>query len=279
MPHRSVNPHPDSLIKQLLLAIRHVLSKCSIGILLILTLGSILLATLDHPIALIARNYTTELVSPVLSVTSLPSHYAHHLKHSFKEWWYLKDENEALRQENRQLKQFYTQARLWQSEIKRLHALLHVVQELPTSYITARVVGDVSGPFLRNIIVNAGTLQGVKKGQLVMNEEGVLGRVYEVNQRSSRIMLITDINSRVPVMTGETKERGIMTGNNTHHMILRYLPEDTKVKPGEMVITSGDGELFPAGLAIGTIQEVSDQIVVVPLVNWSRLDYISIVNY
>src|SRR5690606_4385105 len=118
--------------------------------------------------------------------------------------------------------------------------------------IATKILGDSSGPFIRSALVNAGETHGVLKGQIVINYNGLVGRIIEVGSKTSRVLLITDINSRIPIITASSRERGIVVGNNTDLLSLLYLPEDTRVQIGEIIFTSGDGESFPSGVPIGT---------------------------
>lgn len=129
-------------------------------------------------------------------------------------------------------------------------------------------------------MINAGLRDGVNNGQIVTNDLGVVGRIFETGEKSSRILLLTDLNSRVPVVSAESRELSIVAGNNSPLLKMLYVPDGSKMKIGEEIYTSGDGEYFPQGLLIGYIYSINDKsIMVKPAVDWSRMEVVSIVNY
>jgi hypothetical protein len=126
----------------------------------------------------------------------------------------------------------------------------------------------------------AGHAEGVAKGQVVLSGEGLVGRVMQVGIHSSRVLLITDINSRLPVLVGESGTRAIMAGNNGGRPRLLYLGAKSGVAPGDKVVTSGDADAFPVGLPIGTVARVQDGVVEVePHMSGDRLLYVRIFDF
>jgi rod shape-determining protein MreC len=147
-------------------------------------------------------------------------------------------------------------------------------------FITARVVGDQGGAFARSVLVNAGSRDGVAKGQVAVTAEGVAGRVAEVGLRSSRVLLLTDINSRVPVLVGSARDRAIMAGDNTGRPRLLYLAAGTEIRPGDRVVTSGHGGVFPPGLPVGIVTQASETALrVQPFVDWAHVEYLRLADY
>lgn len=166
----------------------------------------------------------------------------------------LQAENIRLAQENLRLKEWYQTALLLESENKSLRDLLNVKVEPHYKTITARVLADSGSAFAKSMLISAGRADGVQKGQAVMAGEGLIGRVIETGEQTSRILMITDINSRVPVLVEDTRQHAIMAGHNQSKTYLLHLPQDSDVKEGARIITSGHGGLFPHGLAIGRVK-------------------------
>jgi rod shape-determining protein MreC len=128
-------------------------------------------------------------------------------------------------------------------------------------------------------LINAGERDGVRKNQIVINQQGVVGRIIETGEKTARILLLTDLNSKIPVITSESRERCIAAGDNSEVIKILYLPGDNKVKVGEQVFTSGDGDMFPADLQVGTIYAMTDKAFYIkPSVEWSRLGYVQVVR-
>jgi rod shape-determining protein MreC len=108
----------------------------------------------------------------------------------------------------------------------------------------------------------------------------MVGRIISVGRRSSRMLLITDYNSKVPVTVERSGDHAILEGDNSAEPSLRFLPLNPSFQVGDLVLTSGDGGLMPAGLLIGRISAVDKRkVAVTPFADWSRLDYVSVLLY
>lgn len=164
------------------------------------------------------------------------------------------EENERLKEENERLRQWKGLAEKLQATVARYDALLNVQIEPEIGVITGRAIAETGGPFMRTMIVNAGKTQGVAKGQAVINERGLVGWVVGAGATSSRILLVTDLNSRIPVMIGETGERAILQGNNSHEPGLEFVMAMHDVPAGAAVMTSGDAGILPRGLPVGVVK-------------------------
>jgi rod shape-determining protein MreC len=146
--------------------------------------------------------------------------------------------------------------------------------------VTARVIGDSGGAFVRSVLVNAGTAQGISKGQAAVTGKGLAGQVVQVGYRSARVLLITDINSRVPVLVEGSRKRAILAGDNGILPRLTFMPVNASVVPGDRVVTSGHGGVFPPGLPVGRITVADDGVLrVAPFFELDRLEYIRLVDY
>lgn len=189
-------------------------------------------------------------------------------------------ENQRLREENARLLQWQEAARRLQTENTALRDLVKFSPEGAPSYVSAQVIANSGGAFARNVLVNAGTRDSVARGQAAVTGDGLVGRVAEVGSRAARILLLTDLNSRVPVMLDASRERAVMTGDNSDQPRLLYLPANVTAKVGERIITEGAGGIFPPGLPVGVVASVDGGVVrVEPFAELSRLDYVRIVNF
>lgn len=177
----------------------------------------------------------------------------------------LKAENVSLKAENEKLKEWYQTAMLLQAENASLKDLLNVLPEPEQSYITTRVIGDSGSSFVRTLLLQAGTAENVVEGQAVLGDKGMIGRVIETGRNASRILLVTDINSRVPVIVEGSNQKAILAGTNEDLPILEHLPPDVLIEKGARVITSGHGGMFPQGLPVGQVSQTEKGIVRVQL--------------
>lgn len=226
------------------------------------------------------RSAAADVISPILDLLSRPSESAAHAIDSVRELGRLQEENARLREEYARLLQWQTVARRLDFENQELRALLRLAPDPKASFITARVVGGSGGAFVRSVLVAAGQRDGVRKNQAVITGEGLIGRISEVGARSARVLLLSDINSQVPVYVERTRERAILTGDNSNRMTLRYLPSDMTAIAGDRIVTSGHGGVFPPGLPVGVITSVDKGVVMIqPFVDADQIEYVRVVDY
>ena len=189
-------------------------------------------------------------------------------------------ENQRLHEENARLLQWHEAALAVQQENESLRRLLNLPTQPAARFVTARIIGDNGGAFVRTVLVSSGARDGLRKNQAAVTGEGLAGRVIEVGERAARVLLLTDINSRIPVALEKTRARAVLAGDNGPMPQLVHLPPDAAPAIGERVVTSGFGGLFPPGIPVGTIARVGpDEIRVVPLVAWDRMEYLRLVDY
>jgi rod shape-determining protein MreC len=176
--------------------------------------------------------------------------------------------------------QWRTLAQRLESENQALRKLLRFAPDPRLTFVSGRVVGDTGGTFVRSVIVTAGARDGVVKGQAAVTGAGLVGRVQDVGNTTARVLLVTDINSRIPVVVERTHDVAMLAGSNADEPQLLYLMTGAAPQPGDRVVTSGHGGVLPAGLPIGVVGQVADGTVTVRLyADLHRLDYLSLVDY
>jgi rod shape-determining protein MreC len=226
------------------------------------------------------RTGVLDFVTPVMEVLSQPAAAVANAVENMKYLYMLRTENERLREENAKLREWQAAAHRLETENASLRELLRVPAEAPARYITARVIADPGGAFVRAAIVNAGRRDGVVKGQAVMTADGLVGRIYEVGLYSARVLLVTDINSRLPVLIESSRARAILAGDNGDRPKLAFLSATVEVSVGDRIITSGQGGMFPPGLPIGTVAAIEGGVVrVEPLVDFDRLEMVRVIDF
>jgi rod shape-determining protein MreC len=189
-------------------------------------------------------------------------------------------DNARLVAENERLSHWQQAALRLEAENARLRSLLHLVPEAAVSFVTARVIANSGGAYVRSLLVDAGGNHGVARGQAAVTGDGLVGRVTETGRRTARVLLVTDLNSRVPVEIVGSGARAILAGDNSERPRLLYLDGATTVKIGSRVVTSGQGGVFPPGLPVGVVATIAGKIPRVdPYVDLARVDYLRIVDY
>ncbi|MBF0248845.1 MAG: rod shape-determining protein MreC [Alphaproteobacteria bacterium] len=248
--------------------------------LVILAFGLMLMGKADTAMMERVRASVTDAVAPVLDVLSRPMAAMDRLVANVTELSELREENARLREENALLLQWQTAARKLSLENQQLKGLLNFAPGAEPSYIAGRVIADTGGAFVHSVVINAGRRDGVTKGQAVITGEGLVGRVHGVGNLAVRVLLITDLNSRIPVVVETTRARAILAGNNTERPRLIHLQPGATVRPGDRIVTSGHGGAFPPGIPVGVVAQSTDGAVMVkPYVQRDRLEFVRVVDY
>lgn len=254
--------------------------RFSFVLLMVTAFGILLIGKADTVMLSRLRIWAADSIGPALGVVSSPIEAARDGVAEVQSYFSLKSEVEALRLENQALKDWERQAHDLLAENASLRELLKMTPSPRLSFISAPVVADASSGFVRGVIALAGAQHGVSKGQAAMVGNGMVGRVQDVGKRVSRVMLLTDINSRLPVLIERTRDQAILAGNNSDRPEVNYLSRDADVKIGDRVVTSGIGGAFPAGLPVGEVADIADgKVYVEPFADLGRLEYIRMVDY
>ena len=177
--------------------------------------------------------------------------------------------------------------RRWQSialtldaENRRLKAALRWIPDPEASYVTARVVADAGGVYAKAVLLSVGPNHGLRKGQIALDERGLVGRITEVGSRTARVLLITDMNSRVPVILESSRAHAILAGTNAPWPRLLFWSEGTAPKEGERVVTSAEANAFPANLPVGIVRYSASGVPEIePDAQLRTLDIVRIFDY
>jgi rod shape-determining protein MreC len=221
-----------------------------------------------------------DVASPALAIVSQPVAAVDRLVDRVQGAIALYSENDQLRRDNARLLQWQTVAQSLTVENTRLRELLNLAPDPAVSFVSTRVIANSGGSFVRSVLVDAGSREGLARGQAAMTGAGLAGRVTEVGERAARVLLLTDRNSHVPVAFDGSRERAVLAGDNSDRPQLLYLPDQSAVKIGDRIVSSGDGGVFPPGLPIGIVAANEDGVLrVEPYAELSRLDYLRIVNF
>jgi len=188
-------------------------------------------------------------------------------------------ENLRLRQENAELHKWQDVALSLENRLKRYEVLLNAVPDPKSAFITAKVIGESNRPFVKTMILDAGTAEGAKKGQAVVDERGLLGRIYVTGERTSWVILLTDLNSRVPVIIEPSHRRALLVGDNSPAPQLELDVGDGPIRAGDRVLSTGDGGLLPPDVPIGVVMgDVGDERVAL-FATPASSDFVHVMDY
>lgn len=190
----------------------------------------------------------------------------------------LRRELERARRENERLREWRAEAQYLESENAVLRALFGVRPQPARQSLTAQVIGGASGPYQHSILANAGEVEGVRDGAPAVDGSGLVGRVVAVGRSSSRILLLTDVNSRVPVVLRESGARAILAGDGSNLPTL-LLSSRSNPQTGELIVTSGDGGLYGPGLPVGRVEAITASTIrVAPFARFGALEFVRILE-
>lgn len=188
----------------------------------------------------------------------------------------LKTENLKLKLEIAKLKADNKLSQILIHENTILRDMLNVSQSAKHDFVTARVLGVSANPLSSGAIIEAGNNHGLQVDNIVINQEGLVGRVINVSDNFANVMLITDHNSRIPVITSISRTRGILAAQGDLLKII-YLPEDHNIQVGEKIYTSGDGKIYPYGLSVGEVSDVdANEVWVKTGISFSNMEFVLI---
>ena len=239
-----------------------------------------LVAKIDAVVIDHVRAEITDIAAPILEGLSRPIATISSSIQNIQELRSIRQENLRLVQENANLKQWVYTARRLHNENKALQNLLHSVSTPKPEFVTARVIAGAMGSFSNSFVINAGSREGIEKGQTVLSDQGFVGRIISVSKKSARILLASDINSRVPVLLESTRTRALKVGSNNNHPELIHLPSGAQITSSERVITSGHGGVFPPGLPVGLVGAVDAKGIEVLLFSkFDRLEFVRVADF
>lgn len=274
-----MRPNRKTNVSALALTPASWFQRFSFGLMLLLAIAFLLLSFLKPVAGDRVRNQLTDAFAPALGGIAAPVSGIAEFISTLSNLTELRAENERLLAENERLRQYQTAVMQLEAENKGLRDLLNLPLVPEQRLTVARVIADAGGPFVRNVVVMAGSDQGVRSGLVAMAGGGLAGRIISSGSSSSRVLLINDINAHVPVLLETSRYHAMVTGTNGPELRLEQLPPDFRVRKGDRLITSGVGGIYPPGLPVGVVSESRDgSILVQPLADLGRLELVQILD-
>jgi len=260
--------------------LRQALSKLTLPIFMVASFGLMLLGKADALLAERARMAVADALSPLYAALAEPLSVVHRGIEGAQHLATLHEENARLREENDRLRRWQAVALALDAENATLKAQLRWIPDPAPSFLTARVVADAGGVYARAVLLSLGPNHSVARGQIALDDRGLVGRVTELGTRSARVLLLTDMNSRVPVTLEGSRGRAILAGTNGPRPRLMYWAEGTQPAEGERVVTSAEANAFPPGLPVGVVRYSTSNVPeVVPFAQLDRLEVVRLFDY
>lgn len=260
--------------------VRQALGKLTLPVLILAAFGLMLVGKADALLADKARMALADALAPIFGAVAEPVAHVRDAVDNAERLLTIYADNARLREENDRLRRWQAVALALDAENTTLKDNLHWIPDASAAFITARVVADAGGVYARAVLLSAGPNHGITKGQIALDDRGLVGRVTELGARSARVLLLTDMNSRVPVILESSRARAMLVGTNGSRPRLMYWPEGMQPAEGERLVTSAEANAFPAGLPVGVVHYTSSNVPEVePAARLDRLEIVRLFDY
>jgi len=261
-------------------ALTRSVHRILLGLIVLLSLILLLLWRSDNPRLERLRMNLTDALTPSMSWINQPVEFAAGMSENYRNFFDLYNENRELRREIQRLRAWRGTARQLEEENAQLRALNNVRLPPHSTFVTGDVIADSGGPFRQTALANVGTRDGVIDGAAAVDGNGLVGRVVGVGKHATRLLLLTDFSSRVPVLIQPSGLRAILAGDGTATPALEFLESSDTVKPGDLIRTSGDGGVFPPDLQVGRLIALPGGVWRVALsADYTRLEFVRLLRY
>ena len=222
------------------------------------------------------RKFLRDGIYRAASIASFPEKLFSHISVKIADHFYVLKENENLKKEFKLYKQLVHHQYYQNVEQSKIDELFNQMQEVDYDTVTAKVILDKDSPFIKSIIVNKGQNDGIKIGMPVVDHSNFIGRVVETNFFSSRVLLLTDLNSKIPVILSSEGYQGILSGSGIEKPIIEFLPKNHEIKNKDLIYTSGKDGILISGLPIGEIKLSNNKVLVSLFSDLNQLSFVSI---
>jgi rod shape-determining protein MreC len=255
------------------------LRRLLVTLLVIACLGLFLVWRIDSPRVERMRSQVVDAVVPRLDWMMTPVTGLVDLAGDFRSYQRIHEQNLELRRELQQMMVWREAALRLEQENAKLRDLNNVSLDPALTYITGTVMADSGSPFRQSVLLNVGGRDGIIDGWPTMDGIGLVGRVSGVGQTTSRVILLSDTSSRIPVVVQPSGQKAILTGDNSAYPLLDFLEDRDAVRPGDRVVTAGDGRLFPPDIFVGRVAQGTDGRLRLRLAaDYERLEFVRVLR-
>ena len=225
------------------------------------------------------RTKIIDFVSPLTIPLNYPIKVVGDLVRYFEIYASLLEENKELKRDLQNMTGWKEKALQLEQKNAQLRALNNVKLSEDLIWVTGEMMADSGSPFYQSGVINIGSKDGIKNGSAAVDGLGLVGRISGVGQNVARVLFLTDISSAIPIKIKRSNQKGLMIGDNSPWPLLEFVEEKGLINIGDRVFTSGDGNVFPSDILIGTILiDNKKKLRVKPVANFESLDFLRILN-
>jgi len=250
--------------------------RFSLFVLVILSVILIFVESIETKPLNIIRSFIKDTIYRGSAVVSVPSKGFNNITNYVKGHLNLYDNYNQLKKENKELKDNISKSAFLELENSQLRKLIDEQIESPSNLVSARVMLDKQSPYLNSFVINIGSNKGIKNGMAVLDGKNFIGRIVDVNFFSSRVLLVSDLNSKIPILSEPSANHAILSGHGTSEPTLEYLPENHNIQDGDKIYTSGKEGIFTPGIPIGEAKIVKNKIKVLLFSDLRQITFINI---
>jgi rod shape-determining protein MreC len=249
------------------------------GVLILFSFSLMFLGKADLSALRNIRMGSSDFLAPAIDFVSAPIRGIETMVEGVRTVASLRAENVRLQGENDLLKRWRRRAEILESENRQLRSVTGAATIENRTPITARAVTAPGGGFAHTVLIAIGSEEGIVRGNPVVTADGLVGIVIDVGRAYARVLMISDINARIPVILSSSSWPGLTVGQNGQFLDLQFLPDEAQPKIGELVLTSGHGGVLPNGLPVGRVDQIEDGTIRVrPAVDLRNLSYVSVLT-
>ena len=255
------------------------LRRLVVGLVVLCLIALFLLWRIDSPRVERFRAALVDSVVPNFDWALLPVTQAAAMIDDYQAYTRIYEQNQELKRELQQMKAWKEAALQLEQKNARLLDLNKVRLDPKFTFVTGVVLADSGSPFRQSVLLNVGARDGIRDGWATMDGLGLVGRISGVGERTARVILLTDSNSRIPVTIQPSGQKALLSGDNSPLPPLEFIEDSDEVRPGDRVVTSGDGGVFPAGLLVGQVALATDKrLRVVMAADYQRLEFLRVLR-
>ena len=250
--------------------------KFSLLALVILSIILLFVETIESKPLNYVRSFIKDTIYRGSLIISVPGRSLNNFSGYVQEHVNLYSNYSQLKKENEKLKNDISKSDFLELENTQLRKLINEQVASPSNFVSARVMIDKQSPYLNSFIINIGSNKNLKNGMAVLDGENFIGRIVDVNFFSSRVLLISDLNSKIPVLIEPSGSHAILSGHGSSESILEYFPENHVIKDGDKVYTSGKEGIFSPGIPIGEVKIEKNLLKVLLFSDLNQITFINI---
>ncbi len=278
--HRSIN---KSYLLKLTTYAKEKAHGIGTTILIVFSILLLLVGKVNEQSLIFFKSIYLDATSGFLTILGKPVNSVSEGFYKINDLVYLYSENQDLKEENQSLHKWRHLALELLSENEELKKLLNGTKKTNEKSVAARVISNSGGSYVKTITINVGSKNGVRVGNPVLNNWGMIGRIVEIGRNASRVLLTTDINSQIPVYFENSLHRAILVGKNSDLLELKFLNKRVYLQNEERLMTSGEGGILPRGIPVGLfsnkINENKEKLNILPAKDWDKLSTLKVILY